>query len=173
MHYCEPHCHKVEVIRNNVITYTQAARYDKIILSPGPGLPKNAGKMMQIIDRFHKKKSILGVCLGMQALGEYFGGQLENLSTVFHGLASPINIVDSSDYLYSNIPTKISVGRYHSWVVSRKNFPKELRITSTDQDENIMSFTHTKYDLQAVQYHPESIRTEFGHAILKNWIKHV
>ncbi len=173
VHYFEPHCKEVQVIRNDVITFKKINTYDKIILSPGPGLPKNAGKMMSIIDHFYKKKPILGVCLGMQALGEYFGGRLENLTSVFHGVSSSINIVDSNDYLYKNVPKNIQVGRYHSWVVSKTKFPSELIITSEDEAKNIMSFRHHTYDIQGVQYHPESILTEHGLTIIKNWIHHV
>lgn len=170
--YALPYCASIEVIRNDKIRLTQVTQFDKIILSPGPGLPKQAGKMMALIDQYFEKKPILGVCLGMQAIGQYFGAKLENLKTVYHGIQSTIAITDPQNYIYHKIPASIDVGRYHSWVVSRKLYPNNLQITSIDEHKHIMSLKHKRYDIQGIQYHPESVMTKHGKAIIKNWIQH-
>lgn len=161
---------EIDVIRNDKIAVSEVEKYEKIILSPGPGLPSEAGIMCDLIRKYGKHKSILGVCLGHQAIAEVYGAQLENMEKVMHGVASEISIMDSNEILFKNIPSKIEVGRYHSWVVSSQNFPDELRITSMDADNRIMSLRHKEFDVCGIQFHPESILTPLGKAIIKNWI---
>jgi anthranilate synthase component 2 len=159
-----------DVIRNNKISIEEVRAYDKILLSPGPGLPKDAGIMPELIKQYGASKSILGVCLGLQAIGEAYGARLKNLDTVFHGLATPITIV-SKDNLFKNCPASFTVGRYHSWVVNTNQLPAELKVTATDADGNIMALKHTKYDVRGVQFHPESILSEHGETMIHNWLK--
>ena len=160
----------VDVKRPNQLQINNVNSYDRIILSPGPGMPMNHFKMMKIIDKFHLKKNILGICLGHQALAEYFGAKLINLDIVKHGISSEIYVLNNSD-LFLNISNKLYVGHYHSWVVSKRNFPESLEITSVDKDGLIMSFRHRKLNLYGIQFHPESIMTKYGKEILKNWLK--
>lgn len=161
---------KVEVFRNDQIPLEKVADYDKIILSPGPGIPEEAGLLLPLIKEYAASKSILGVCLGHQAIGQAFGGSLENLSTVYHGVATNCNLsVDAP--LFKGLPGHIPVGRYHSWIVKQKGFPQELEITATDDNGFIMALQHKKYDVQGVQFHPESILTPDGETILRNWLK--
>lgn len=163
---------KVEVHRNDAISLEQLAHYDKIILSPGPGLPAEAGLLLPLIKQYAPTKSILGVCLGHQAIGEAFGGQLVNLSTVYHGIATPVKVVQGKDKkLFKNMPQKFEVGRYHSWVIEEKTFPKDLEVTAVDDNGYIMALQHKTYDVQGVQFHPESVLTPQGEAILSNWLK--
>ncbi|HEX6849304.1 MAG TPA: aminodeoxychorismate/anthranilate synthase component II [Chitinophagaceae bacterium] len=179
---------KVEVHRNDKIPLEQVKEYDKIILSPGPGIPEEAGLLLPLIKEYASSKSILGVCLGHQAIGEAFGGKLINLSSVFHGVATPIKLVkretsdvkDSDDSrltanisrnLFDDLPDVLEVGRYHSWVVSKENFPAELEITAEDETGMIMGLQHKTYDVQGVQFHPESVLTPKGEDIMKNWLK--
>jgi anthranilate synthase component 2 len=145
--------------------------YDKIILSPGPGIPSEAGKLLSLIKEYASKKSILGVCLGHQAIGEAFGGKLINLSTVYHGVATPIKILNPDAEILKGLDNEITVGRYHSWVIEEKNFPEELEITAKDDNGYIMALQHKKYDVQGVQFHPESVLTPDGESILRNWLK--
>jgi anthranilate synthase component 2 len=160
----------VDVFRNDEITIEAVDQYDMIVLSPGPGLPKDAGILKELIKKYASSKKILGVCLGMQAIGEVYGGELVNLDEVFHGVSSTINVIDASDLLYQNLPAQIEVGRYHSWVISQENFPKELNITAIEDNNQIMSLKHKDYDLYGVQYHPESILTENGKTIISNFL---
>jgi anthranilate synthase component 2 len=161
---------KVEVFRNDQIPLEKVADYDKIILSPGPGIPEEAGLLLPLIKEYAASKSILGVCLGHQAIGQAFGGSLENLSTVYHGVATNCNLsVDAP--LFKGLPGHIPVGRYHSWIVKQKGFPQELEITATDDNGFIMALQHKKYDVQGVQFHPESVLTPDGETILRNWLK--
>jgi anthranilate synthase component 2 len=170
---------KLEVYRNDQIPLEKVKEYDKIILSPGPGIPKEAGLLLPLIKAYAATKSILGVCLGHQGIGEAFGGSLINLSTVYHGVSTPVKIVKRhtangkqvSNDLFVNLPDEIEVGRYHSWIVSEENFPKELDITARDENGYIMAMQHKKYDVQGVQFHPESVLTPDGEAILRNWLK--
>jgi len=162
--------HEVEVVRNDQISLAEIERFNTIVLSPGPGLPANAGLLNTIIKTYASSKKILGVCLGMQAMTEVFGGSLSNLKTVKHGVATPIDIIDQNDILYQNLPSTFSVGRYHSWIANRDEFPKSLKITSEDDEGNIMSFTHKEYKLYGVQFHPESILTEHGQQIIDNFL---
>ena len=160
---------EVEIHRNDKININEIEKYDKILLSPGPGLPKDAGILLDVIKKYAPHKSILGVCLGHQAIAEAFGGSLKNLNTVFHGVATPITVI-KNDILFKNTSSKFNVGRYHSWVIDNTNLPKELEITATDDDGNSMSICHKTYNVRGVQFHPESILTEYGFEIIKNWV---
>jgi len=157
------------VYRNDEIALEAVGQFDKILLSPGPGLPAEAGIMPALLKTYSSEKSILGVCLGHQAIGECFGGGLYNLPTVFHGIATDIEVLER-DHLYKNLPDKFRVCRYHSWVVAEENLPSGLLVTARDAVGNIMSLRHKTFDVQGVQYHPESIMTEHGKALIKNWI---
>ena len=171
---------KVDVFRNDEINLDDIAIYDKIILSPGPGIPSEAGLLLDVIKKYASTKSILGVCLGHQAIGEAFGGKLVNLSTVYHGVATPVSVLklkpavngsqNSSKNLYEGLPEQINVGRYHSWIVSDENLPKELIITAKDENGYIMGLKHTSFDVEGVQFHPESILTPDGEKIMTNWL---
>ncbi len=161
---------KVDVYRNDQIAIEEIRKYDKIILSPGPGIPSEAGLLLDVIREYAASKSILGVCLGHQAIGEAFGGTLQNLDNVFHGVATPCTIIAKSK-LFEGLPTTIEVGRYHSWVVTDENFPEELEITARDENNFIMGLQHKKYDVQGVQFHPESVLTPEGEKIISNWLK--
>ena len=160
----------VDVIKNDKIDIHDVSGYDKILLSPGPGVPKDAGLMPAIIQQYATSKSILGVCLGHQAIGECFGGTLINLKEPLHGIASDIRIL-KKDYLFDNIPTHFKIGHYHSWVVSHQ-LPKEIEVLAKDDKDNIMALKHIEYDVRGVQFHPESILTEHGKTIIENWINH-
>jgi anthranilate synthase component 2 len=162
---------KVTVYRNDQIELKDVAVYDKIILSPGPGIPEEAGLLLPLIRKYAATKSILGVCLGHQAIAEAFGGELTNLSTVFHGVATPIQIKSQQSKILQGLPETIEVGRYHSWIVSDENFPDELEVTARDKNGYIMALQHKTYDVQGVQFHPESVLTPDGEQILRNWLK--
>lgn len=163
---------KVEVYRNDQITLEKVNDYDKIILSPGPGIPEEAGLLLPLIKKYAATKSILGVCLGHQAIGEAFGGKLVNLSTVYHGVATPIQVdFKKKSPLFEGLPDEIEVGRYHSWIVSDENFSSELEVTARDENNYIMALQHKRYDVQGVQFHPESVLTPDGEKILRNWLK--
>ncbi|OYW79990.1 MAG: aminodeoxychorismate/anthranilate synthase component II [Sphingobacteriia bacterium 28-36-52] len=163
------------VCRNDEIELSQIDQYDKILLSPGPGIPSEAGLLQPLIKAYAASKGILGVCLGHQAIGEVFGAKLTNLANVFHGVATPIHIEKTANgktsTLYDGLPSQIEVGRYHSWVVSDSNFPDCLNITAKDDNGYIMGLAHTTYDVEGVQFHPESILTPDGETIIKNWLK--
>lgn len=161
---------KVDVVRNDKITLQDINKYDTIILSPGPGLPKDAGILLDAIKHYASSKKILGVCLGMQAIGEVFGGKLKNLHQVYHGVATNLEVIEHSDLLFKGIPKNFKVGRYHSWVIDEKDFPKELIITSIDEKENIMSLKHQNFQVYGVQFHPESILTQYGKEIIANFL---
>lgn len=160
---------KVDVFRNDEIALEDIAKYDKIVLSPGPGVPEEAGILLDLIKTYAPTKSIMGVCLGQQAIAEAFGGSLCNLNNVFHGIASEATQVGEHK-IFQNLPKKLQVGRYHSWAVNKEDFPEELEITSEDENGIIMSLKHKKYDVHAVQYHPESILTQEGRKILENFL---
>jgi anthranilate synthase component 2 len=160
----------VDVFRNDEIPLEDVQAYDKILLSPGPGLPSESGLLLPLLKEYAASKSIFGVCLGQQAIGENFGAKLTNLSKVYHGLATPVHITSASS-LFEGMPKTFKVGRYHSWVVDENNFPAELTITSKDDQGFIMSLEHKKYDVKGVQYHPESVLTPMGANIIKNWLK--
>ncbi|MEO8147213.1 MAG: aminodeoxychorismate/anthranilate synthase component II [Bacteroidia bacterium] len=160
----------VKVFRNDEISIEAVDEYDSIILSPGPGLPKDAGILLEVIKQYASTKKILGVCLGMQAIGEAYGGTLKNLNKVQHGISRPTFIADKDELLYKNLPSEINCGRYHSWVVDEKTFPDCLKITAVDKEKNIMSLRHTIYNVCGVQFHPESILTEHGLKMIENWM---
>ena len=180
---------RVDVYRNDQIPLEKVKEYDKIILSPGPGLPCEAGLLLPLIKEYASSKPILGVCLGHQAIGEAFGGTLVNLSSVYHGVATPVKIVKrqtsnvkeknnsrltshvSRNNLYEGLPDQLEVGRYHSWVVSKEDFPEELEITAEDDNGYIMGLQHKTYNVQGVQFHPESVLTPMGEKIMRNWLK--
>lgn len=161
----------VDVFRNDEITLDEVDRYDTIVLSPGPGLPKDAGILKKLIERYASVKKILGVCLGMQGIGEVFGGTLENLPLVYHGVSTQLDVVDRQDALFRNLPPSFRIGRYHSWIVSRNGFPEELKITAVDENQQIMSLRHKKFQLYGVQFHPESILTEHGKSLINNFLR--
>jgi anthranilate synthase component II len=174
----------LEVHRNDAITLDKVNEFDKIILSPGPGIPEEAGLLLPLIKAYAPSKSILGVCLGHQAIGQAFGGKLVNLANVFHGVATPLQVgkrvpptklagepgIGKAKDLFAGLPDEIEVGRYHSWVVSDEGFPKDLYVTSRDKEGYIMSLRHKELDVQGVQFHPESVLTPQGAQIIRNWL---
>ena len=181
---------EVDVLRNDKFELEELEKYDKIILSPGPGIPEEAGLLLEVIRTYAGRKPILGVCLGEQAIGQAFGGKLTNLSEVFHGIQTNIVISDEglvisdellitnhssliTDYIFSGLPTEIPVGRYHSWVVDTDGFPEELVITAISSEGQIMALKHREYDVHGIQFHPESVLTPDGKQIVGNWLKGV
>jgi anthranilate synthase component 2 len=160
----------VDVFRNDGISVSEAAAYDRIVISPGPGVPDEAGITKELIGALGPHKSILGVCLGCQAIAETFGGSLLNLERVYHGVKTGIFVTDPGDRLFSGIPNEFDAGRYHSWVVNESDLPECLGITARDQSGIIMALTHNEFDVKGVQFHPESVMTEYGRQILRNWI---
>ena len=192
---------QVDVHRNDKIPLEKVNEYDKIVLSPGPGIPEEAGLLLPLIKEYASSKSILGVCLGHQAIGQAFGGKLTNLSTVFHGVATRVRVVnressevrsETSDvrretsnvkestnsrltshvsrHLFEDLPDEFEAGRYHSWIVSDEGFPKDLEVTARDDNNYIMALQHKTFDVQGVQFHPESVLTPVGETILRNWL---
>jgi anthranilate synthase component 2 len=165
---------RVDVYRNDELPLEKVKDYDKILLSPGPGVPSEAGLLLPLIKEYAATKSILGVCLGHQAIGEAFGGTLTNLSTVYHGIATPVQQLANEgkhSRLFEGLAEEFVVGRYHSWVVDQQDFPTDLQITAKEEHGYIMALEHKTYDVQGVQFHPESILTPDGAIILKNWLK--
>ncbi|ALM47962.1 anthranilate synthase subunit II [Flavobacterium psychrophilum] len=160
---------EVEVLKNDKIDLDSINNFDKILLSPGPGIPKEAGLMPEIIKRFASSKSILGICLGHQAIAESFGGSLINMQTPLHGVASALTITQE-DYLFDGISSGISVGHYHSWIVDNK-LPDTLEVLASNESGNIMALRHKEYDVRGLQFHPESVLTESGIAMIANWLK--
>jgi len=160
----------VDVFRNDEITMEEIKKYDKIVLSPGPGIPKEAGQLLEIIKTFAPVKSILGVCLGHQAIGEAFGGKIHNMNKVLHGIATPVKTTGKSSALFKGLPETFEVGRYHSWIVEKENLPDCFEVTSYDEEGMIMSMKHKKYDVQSVQFHPESVLTPLGEKMIENWL---
>ena len=169
VHYLEDLDCKVTVARNDQIELEAVAAYDKIVLSPGPGIPDEAGSLKSIIKKYAKTKSILGVCLGMQAIGEVFGAKLKNLSTVYHGIQTKVKVNSKKELLFKDLGPEIQVGRYHSWIIE-DNLPDCFDITSVDENGQIMAIRHKELDVKGVQFHPESVLTPDGKKILKNWI---
>lgn len=159
---------QMDIFRNDKISLDEVGKYDKILLSPGPGVPCDAGIMPQLIQQYAPIKDILGVCLGHQAIGEAFGGSLNNLTEVVHGVASEVKIQD--DLLFEGLPTSFKIGRYHSWVIDESTLPNELSIIAKTPDGQIMGVRHNEYKVRGLQFHPESILTEHGKLIIKNWI---
>ncbi len=169
VHYLEDLGCQVTVKRNDQLTLEEVDAFDKLLLSPGPGIPDEAGLLKPIIKKYAETKSILGVCLGQQAIGEVFGGELINLDKVYHGVATKVKITVNDEPLYTGLPDEIEVGRYHSWVVDAK-LPEVLEATAYDENGQVMSLRHKLFDVRAVQYHPESVLTPHGKEMLKNWI---
>jgi anthranilate synthase component II len=170
-HYVESYNgFQADVVRSRELSLDDVAVYDKIIFSPGPGLPSDYPIMFEILEKFGNQKNILGVCLGHQAIGEFYGAKLFNLTKVFHGVKRELKIIQHDD-IFNNIPAKFSVGRYHSWAISKQNFPEDLTITAVDNDDIIMSINHKKHKIKGLQYHPESILSEYGKEIIYNWLK--
>ena len=170
VHYLEDLNCDVTVFRNDEFDIEELQKFDKILLSPGPGIPDEAGLLKEVIKTYSATKSILGVCLGQQAIAEVFGGSLINLEKVYHGVATNIKIQVQDEPLFKGLESEIEVGRYHSWVVNPNDFPEVLEITSLDENGQIMSLRHKTYDVRAVQFHPESILTPHGKKILENWV---
>lgn len=163
--------HRPDVFRNDKIHLKEVERYDKILLSPGPGIPHEAGVMMDLIQKYAPTKSILGVCLGHQAIAEAFGAKLLNLPTVLHGIVTQNFVLDKQEKIFQNIPNQFKIGRYHSWVVDKNSNLENFRITAEDEQGQIMGISHKIYDVRGVQFHPESVMTEFGIEIVRNWMK--
>ena len=176
---------EVEVLRNDQFNLNELEKYDKIILSPGPGIPEEAGLLLDVIRTYAGRKPILGVCLGEQAIGQAFGGKLTNLSDVFHGVQTAIFLNEElrmkneefqrdgnvgTDYIFDGLPSEILVGRYHSWVVDTDGFPEDLVITAISPEGQVMALKHRKYDIHGIQFHPESVLTPDGKTIIKNWL---
>ena len=160
----------VDVARNDEISLKEIEKYDKIVLSPGPGIPEEAGSLLEIIKAFAPKKSMLGVCLGHQAIGEAFGGKLHNMNRVLHGIATPVDLTENKSILFSGLPQSFEVGRYHSWIVEKEDLPDCFVVTSYDKDGLIMSMKHKEYDVESVQFHPESVLTPLGEKMIENWL---
>ncbi|MCD8309934.1 MAG: aminodeoxychorismate/anthranilate synthase component II [Prevotellaceae bacterium] len=164
---------KVDVLRNDRFAIGELERYDKLILSPGPGIPEEAGLLLDVIRVYAGRKPILGVCLGEQAIGQHFGARLVNLRDVFHGVQTPVRLLPEGDYIFEGLPTEFPVGRYHSWVVDTEDFPNEaLAITALSDEGHVMALKHRKYDIHGIQFHPESVLTPEGKHIMKNWLDH-
>ena len=161
----------VEVHRNDKITLGDIARFDKIILSPGPGIPSESGILLDVIRTYAPSKSILGVCLGEQAIAEAFGGTLINLSEVHHGISSMVDVLEK-DVLFDGLPKRLEVGRYHSWAAEKATLPECLTITAVDEEGMIMALAHKEYDVRGVHFHPESVLTPDGQQMLKNWLSY-
>lgn len=159
----------VTVRRNDKSTLEEVAGFDKIMLSPGPGIPDEAGMLKEIIRTFGPSKSLFGVCLGHQAIGEVYGGKLFNSNEVWHGVATPVQVVCEQEQLFNNLPKQFNTGRYHSWLVEQE-LPECLVPTAVDETGNIMALRHKEYDVRGVQFHPESVLTEHGKEIIKNWL---
>lgn len=170
VHYLEDLNCEVTVYRNDDFLMEELEEFDKILLSPGPGIPEEAGLLKKVITTYANNKSILGVCLGQQAIGEVFGATLINLEKVYHGVASTITITHKDETLFKDLPEKMEVGRYHSWVVSSENFPSHLEITAIDENGQIMAIRHSHLDVRGVQFHPESVLTPHGKKMLENWV---
>ena len=161
----------VDVRRNDQISLKEVADYDKILISPGPGIPIEAGITLDLIREYGPTKSILGVCLGHQAIAEAYGGSITNLSTVYHGVSGLMKQVVSGDYLFKGVPEEFDAGRYHSWVVEHHSLPEELEITVENDEGYIMAIRHRRHDVRGVQFHPESVLTEYGGKMILNWMK--
>lgn len=161
----------VEVWRNDKFELADVEAYDQILLSPGPGIPEEAGLLLDVIKTYSPTKSIFGVCLGQQAIAEAFGGSLLNLGRPMHGIATPINVLDEKELLFNDCPSVINVGRYHSWVVRAEGLPDCFTVTATDGTDEIMALRHNDYDVRGVQFHPESVLTEHGKQMMKNWLE--
>ena len=163
--------HRPDIVRNDKISLEDVADYDKIMLSPGPGIPSEAGIMQDLVREYGPTKSILGICLGHQGIGEVYGATLENLGDVLHGVAHRATITDRSESLFADIPDELTVGRYHSWTVVPGTMPADLRTTAVDERGRVMALSHVRFDVKGLQFHPESVLTENGVTMIKNWVK--
>ena len=161
---------EVMIVRNDQIKLDAVDKYDAIVLSPGPGLPKNAGIMPDLLKKYASEKPILGICLGEQAIAECFGGELFNLERVFHGIETKVNVIDPDEPIFNTLGDSFVAGRYHSWAVSKNNLPNELMITAEDDNGVIMAIRHKKYEVSGLQFHPESIMTTGGMQMIQNWV---
>lgn len=170
VHYLEDLNCEVTVFRNDEFDIAELKKFNKILLSPGPGIPQEAGLLKEVIKTYAPDKSILGVCLGQQAIGEVFGGSLINLEKVYHGVTTKVTVLVDDETLFKGLDKQIEVGRYHSWVVNPDDFPEDLEITSVDENGQIMSLRHKTYNIRGVQFHPESVLTPHGKQILENWL---
>ncbi len=169
VHYAEQFSDEIDVFRNDEISLDAVGKYDTIILSPGPGLPNDAGIMPELIKHYSPTKKILGVCLGHQAIAEAFGGKLVNMPQVLHGVARKTIITDRTEKLFDGLPTEFNCGRYHSWAVEKRSLPDCFQLTAIDENDFVMAFRHKTYDVRGVQFHPESILTEHGLEIIRNF----
>jgi anthranilate synthase component II len=163
--------HEMDIFRNDKISVADVGNYDKILLSPGPGIPDEAGILKAVIKTYSYSKSILGVCLGHQAIAEVFGGTLFNIPNVLHGVTSTVEVIDKEEILFQQIPTTFSACHYHSWAVQSHNLPSDIKVTATNKDGLVMALAHRKLDVRGVQFHPESIMTEHGIQMIKNWLE--
>ncbi|WP_266361932.1 anthranilate synthase component II [Tellurirhabdus rosea] len=161
---------EVDVFRNDKISLEEVGKYDKILLSPGPGIPSEAGIMQDVIRTYAPSKSILGICLGHQGIGEVFGATLENMDDVYHGVAHRISVIRPDEKLFRNVPAEVNVGRYHSWTVVPETMPDDVDITAVDEKGRVMGLAHKVYDVRGLQFHPESVLTDFGKQMLINWL---
>jgi anthranilate synthase component II len=161
----------LEVHRNDKIALEEVKNYDKVLLSPGPGIPAEAGILHDLVREYAAQKSILGVCLGHQGIAEVFGGSLENMGEVLHGISTKAIITENNERLFKGVPSELKVGRYHSWTVIPESMPETLRITAVDENGKVMALSHTTYDVKGVQFHPESVLTEHGKTMLENWLR--
>ena len=161
---------QVDVYRNDKISLEEVGEYDKILLSPGPGLPSEAGIMQDLVREYAASKSILGICLGHQGIGEVFGGRLENMSEVLHGISDRNIVTDPSERLFKGLPSEFKVGRYHSWTVIHETVPDTMTITAVDEQGRVMGLAHKQYDVRGLQFHPESVLTEYGKEMMQNWL---
>jgi anthranilate synthase component II len=174
VHALKKNCdYQIDVYRNDEILIEEIEMYDAIVLSPGPGIPEEAGILLPVIRKYAPAKKIFGVCLGLQAIGEAFGGKLVNMLEVYHGIKLPVNVLKKDHYLFKGLPDTFIGGRYHSWIVDSHNLPSSLEIIATDNQDRIMAIRHRDYDVCGVQFHPESVMTEYGNEIIINWINNL
>lgn len=164
--------HSMDIFRNDKISIEEVKKYDKILLSPGPGIPDEAGIMKQVISEFGPSKSILGVCLGHQGIAEVFGARLFNIPRVLHGVTSQARVIDRGDYLFKGVPEQFQATHYHSWAVLPETIQVDLKVTSVNDEGLVMGLSHVRYDVKGVQFHPESIMTPEGPRMIENWLKH-
>jgi anthranilate synthase component II len=173
VHYLQQLCEHVDVFRNDEVDINSLSKYEGIVLSPGPGLPAETKNILDIIHRYYKTKPILGICLGHQAIGQYMGIELKNLSTPLHGVKVPVEIIDPQEPLFYNIPSPIETGRYHSWTIPLLEEHRDLKVTASDAFGYAMAISHRQFPMKGLQFHPESVLTPYGFEILKNWVTYV